>query len=282
MPDPHRQSPSFTSRTAQQQGGESRYRISRKGSLYNILGPEGRIFPKFKSASVVGPRWEELTHTPWPYPSSAYESGMRLWELGLIERRQVGQRRPALDAAPADAPPPRAPELEPEPEPAPEQPAQETPAPAIGEQLQLLAVAGAEPAPQPVEAREDPAPAPAEPPQEQPQAYRATRPAAPSVLRVEPLPLGLPAPRIDLSRQRARIDSLRKDPARLFDPDMRAALQTEVEYHLPQAAWAAYLLRLLDRYERRQRRQSARRADWQTIMHKHIAWQEQRQQAARV
>lgn len=277
MPDPHRQSPSFTSRTAQQQDGESRYRISRKGSVYNILGPEGRIFPKYKSASVVGPRWEELTHTPWPYESSAYESGMRLWELGLIERRQVGQRRPALDAAPADAPPPRIPE--PEPEPAPEQPAQETPAPAaVGEQLRLLAVAGPEPAPQPVEAREDPAPAPAEPPQ----TYQATHPAAPPVLRVEPLPPGLPAPRIDLSRQRARIDSLRRDPARLFEPDMRAALQTEVEYHLPQAAWAAYLLRLLDRYERRQRRQSARRADWQTIMHKHIAWQEQRQQAARV
>jgi hypothetical protein len=69
-----------------------RYRILRKGSRYNILGPEGRIFTKYKSASVAGPRWEELTHTPWPYASSAYESGQRLWELELIPREQVGKR----------------------------------------------------------------------------------------------------------------------------------------------------------------------------------------------
>jgi hypothetical protein len=55
-----------------------RYRIVRKGSLYNILGPDGRLFTKYKSASVVGPRWEELTHTPWPYESTAYERGLRL------------------------------------------------------------------------------------------------------------------------------------------------------------------------------------------------------------
>lgn len=66
------------------------YRIMRKGSRYNILGPDGRVFLKYKSASSVGPRWEELTHTPWPYASSTYERGMRLWELGLIEREQVG------------------------------------------------------------------------------------------------------------------------------------------------------------------------------------------------
>jgi hypothetical protein len=64
----------------------------RKGSRYNILGPQGRIFSKYKSASVAGPRWEELTHTPWPYESTAYERGFRLWELGLIPRDQVGKR----------------------------------------------------------------------------------------------------------------------------------------------------------------------------------------------
>jgi hypothetical protein len=265
VPDPQR-SPSQTPRTSHQPSGEDRYRISRKGSLYNILGPDGRIFAKYKSAGVVGPRWEELTHTPWPYDSSAYESGLRLWELGLIERRQVGQRRPSLDAAPADAPPPRDPA--PAPDPVPQ-------AAVIGAQLALLSVAEPEPAPP------EPAEAPADPPRERPQAYRViNQPAAQPVPRPALLPLGLPAPRIDLDHQRAMIDSLRKDPARLFEPDMRRTLQTEIEYHLPLAAWAAYLLRLLDRYERRQRRQSARRQDWQTIMHKHIAWQEQRQQAA--
>jgi hypothetical protein len=68
------------------------YRIVRKGSRYNILGPDGRTFTKFKSASIAGPRWEELTHTPWPYESAAYERGMRLWQLGLIRREQVGKR----------------------------------------------------------------------------------------------------------------------------------------------------------------------------------------------
>ena len=281
MPDPQR-SPSLTPRTSHQPSGEDRYRISRKGSLYNILGPDGRVFSKYKSAGVVGPRWEELTYTPWPYDSSAYESGLRLWELGLIERRQVGQRRPSLDAAPADAPPPREPAPVPEPEPpAPAKPAPD-PAPdpvpqaaVIGAQLALLSVAEPEPA------SPEPAEAPADPPRERPQSYRVIdQPAAQPVPRPAPLPLSLPAPRIDLDHQRAMIASLRKDPARLFEPDMRRTLQTEIEYHLPLAAWAAYLLRLLDRYERRQRRHSARRQDWQTIMHKHIAWQEQRQQAA--
>jgi hypothetical protein len=68
------------------------YRIIRKGSRYNIFGPEGRIFMKYKSASTAGPRWEELTHTPWPYESTAYERGFRLWQLGLIRREQVGKR----------------------------------------------------------------------------------------------------------------------------------------------------------------------------------------------
>ncbi|MBN1680133.1 MAG: hypothetical protein JW966_07565 [Anaerolineae bacterium] len=87
--------------------GKVVYRIDRKGSVYNIFGPYGRVFGKYKSASVVGPRWEELTHTPWPFRSKAYESGLRLWELGIIEREQVGQLklRPKLKPAPAHIPP---------------------------------------------------------------------------------------------------------------------------------------------------------------------------------
>lgn len=89
------------------------YRIMRKGSRYNILGPHGRIFAKYRSAGTVGPRWEELTHTPWPYDSSAYTRGVRLWELGLIERTQVGaqeimvaQQTPPEQAAAALRPAP--------------------------------------------------------------------------------------------------------------------------------------------------------------------------------
>ena len=86
----------------------SRFRIMRKGSYYNILGPDGRVFAKYRSASVAGPRWEELTHTPWPHRSTAYESGKRLWELGLIERNQVGRMRIEFKPPQADPAPPRA------------------------------------------------------------------------------------------------------------------------------------------------------------------------------
>ena len=83
-----------------QDSDTSRYRIMRKGSLYNILGPDGRLFTKYKSASVVGPRWEELTYTPWPYESTAYERGFRLWQLGLIGRDQAGKRHTVVQAEP--------------------------------------------------------------------------------------------------------------------------------------------------------------------------------------
>ena len=90
------------------------YTVLRKGSFYNIVDPDGRrVFSKGKSASVVGPRWEELTETPWPYDSSAYTSGLRLWELGLIPREHIGQRKllehPQPEASPArpDPDPPR-------------------------------------------------------------------------------------------------------------------------------------------------------------------------------
>jgi len=71
----------------------TKYAIRRKGSRYNIFGPEGRVFTKYQSARIAGPRWEELTHTPWPHQSSAYQPGMRLWQLGLIHRQDVGKTR---------------------------------------------------------------------------------------------------------------------------------------------------------------------------------------------
>ncbi len=80
-------------------GERAEYRIMRKGSRYNILGPHGREFVKYQSASDAGPRWEELTHTPWPYPSAAYARGQRLWELGLIDRRYVGAQEIVLRGA---------------------------------------------------------------------------------------------------------------------------------------------------------------------------------------
>lgn len=87
--------------------GPPRYTIRRKGSRYNIFGPYGRTFTTYKSASVAGPRWEELTGTPWPYPSTAYEPGTRLRQLGRAPR-------PPVEAAPKsrvtpDPVPPRAP-----------------------------------------------------------------------------------------------------------------------------------------------------------------------------
>lgn len=68
------------------------YRIHRKGSRYNILSARGREFTKYQSARVAGPRWEELTGTPWPFESTAYEPGLRLWQLGAIRREEVGAR----------------------------------------------------------------------------------------------------------------------------------------------------------------------------------------------
>jgi hypothetical protein len=70
------------------------YYIRRRGSRYNILGPNGRAFKTFQSAALVGPRWEELTLTSWPHPSSAYQPGMRLREL-------LPENTPAHHSAPA-------------------------------------------------------------------------------------------------------------------------------------------------------------------------------------
>jgi hypothetical protein len=193
-----------------------RYRILRKGSRYNILGPEGRIFTKYKSASVAGPRWEELTHTPWPYASSAYESGQRLWELELIDREQVGKRTVTVQSKPQ-----------------PKKPAPQSPA-RVGRSVS-----------------------------------------------VPDTPLALPAPRIDLDEHRRVIQSLRRNPALLFDPQTRQALHHEVEYHRPDARWAQHLLELLARYDKRQRaRKPARIESSAQITAHHIAWQEQHMRVA--
>lgn len=80
------------------------YSIRRKGSRYNIIGPAGREFTKYKSASVAGPRWEELTGTPWPYESSAYQPGTRLWQLGDLPKERVGLTGDLMPETPAVAP----------------------------------------------------------------------------------------------------------------------------------------------------------------------------------
>lgn len=70
------------------------YHVRRRGSRYNIFGPDGRAFNRYESAGVAGPRWEELTRTPWPHPSSAYQPGLRLAQLD-----------PTPGAGPAPQPP---------------------------------------------------------------------------------------------------------------------------------------------------------------------------------
>lgn len=212
--------------TATSQSKESLpYSIRRKGSRYNIFGPHGHIFSSYKSAGVAGPRWEELTHTPWPYRSSAYESGLRLWQLGLIEREQIGQQH-----------------LQPR-----SQPAPESAQPLAGEGIS----------------------APAGP-------HPTVMPGTAPFLWQMPLP-ALPAPRIDLQNQARLIQALRRNPSLLFNAQVRQALEHEVEYHRPDARWAQTLLKLLARYDARQRR--PRRSigiNSETILARHIAWQEQR------
>jgi hypothetical protein len=73
----------------------------RRGNHYNILGPDGRAFKTYQSAALVGPRWEELTRTPWPHPSSAYAPGTHLRQL------LPGTALPTLAPEPAPARPGR-------------------------------------------------------------------------------------------------------------------------------------------------------------------------------
>lgn len=208
------------------------YVIRRKGSRYNIFGPNGRVFTKYQSASMAGPRWEELTRTPWPFRSSAYQPGMRLWQLGLIERQDVGQTRLRVRRS----------------VPTTHQASEHTIAPT-----------------------------------DQSPAYRAD--VARVVLPQRSVSLGqilpdrhpaLPAPRIDTDRQERLIRALRQNPNLLFHPEIRQCLRIEVEYHRPYARWAQKLLRLLARYEARQRhRRPQPAASSETILARHIAWQEQ-------
>jgi len=170
------------------------YHLRRRGSRYNILGPQGRIFATYQSAGVAGPRWEELTLTPWPQPSSAYQPGSRLAALRPIPPAPAAPVRPRPPAIPLSAP-----------------------------------------------------------------------------------PLALPAPRLDLAAHAALMQRLRRQPALLFTPIIRRALRHEVEYHRPQAAWAAHLLALLARYDARQRaRQRSHVPPAPLVLAKHLAWQEAR------
>jgi hypothetical protein len=198
------------------------YYIRRRGSRYNILGPDGRAFKTFQSAALAGPRWEELTHTLWPHPSSAYAPGTRLRELP--PDTVPAESQTALQVEPRPAPPP------------------------------------------------------------QPNLAHPVMPVVQPVSRsysMANLLLALPAPRIDLAEQSRLIRMLRRNPPMLFEPRVQQALQHEVDYHRPDARWAQHLLKLLARYEIRQRRQQrAKTTSPATILARHIAWQEERLNAA--
>jgi hypothetical protein len=222
---------SISSRTAGESLSSSgrstgHYFIRRRGSRYNIFGPQGRLFRTYQSASVAGPRWEELTGTPWPYRSTAYQAGLRLWQLGALERREPGAELVHRDEDDAEGP---------------EVPV--TQAGSIGDSPDISFAAGESP---------------------------AVLPLAPSGV-----PLALPAPRFDLARQQYLMHALQENPRRLFEAEMRQVLQREVEYHLPQARLARRLLKWLERYEARRQR-GVRRLSSETILARHIAWQEQR------
>jgi len=202
------------------------YFIRRRGSRYNIFGPQGRLFRTYQSASVAGPRWEELTGTPWPYRSTAYQAGLRLWQLGALERREPGaeplyQTEDGAEGPEVPMTQPRADAASPDP----------------------LFAAGETPVALP--------------------------------LTSSRVPLALPAPRFDLAHQQRLMRALQDNPKRLFEAEMRQALWREVEYHLPQARLARRLLKWLERYEARRQR-GVRRLSGETILARHIAWQEQR------
>lgn len=218
--------PSRAAATPPQPPGSSsgRYSIRRRGSRYNIFGPHGRLFRTYQSASVAGPRWEELTGTPWPFRSSAYQPGWRLWQPGAREREETG-----------------------------------------AETVQDVSGAG-ETSPECRSALPESA--------DRPSVAVRTGVACQTVVELPRLPLALPAPRFDLAQQKRLIRAVRQNPKLLFDPEVRQALQREVDYHLPQARWANRLLRLLARYEARQRQQRTRRISAETILARHIAWQE--------
>jgi hypothetical protein len=88
----------------------------------------------------------------------------------------------------------------------------------------------------------------------------------------------LPAPQINLDVQTRQINALRRNPKLLFRAEMRIVLQNEVDYHRPYAVWARTLLKMLDRFERRQnRRKQHEETHSQVIMDKHLAWHKEQQ-----
>ena len=277
------------------------YSIRRKGSRYNIIGPMGRIFDKYKSASVVGPRWEELTHTLWPYQSSAYQPGTRLWQLGLIESSELDDKFAVLEQSnPVVVPTSRTrPSVKktissvvgskkndseqevipfiPSP---PARPAGLSPHDDPDERLPLTLDQDAIESEAQVEGRDLRRDNHENTVKTNGPVHGVPTEYALEGVAIAPIPslvLALPAPRIDLAEQARLIAALRRDPSLLFDSRVRQALAHEVEYHRPSSRWAQHLLKLLSKYDRRQERARAatRRSDTQTIMVKHIAWQEQ-------
>jgi hypothetical protein len=109
----------------------------------------------------------------------------------------------------------------------------------------------------------------ADPPASQPALKRSKRSVVIKPITV----LALPAPRIDLDEHVRLMQTLRHNPALLFDAQIQQALRHEVEYHRPDANWAQHLLKLLARCEKRQ--QKTARAGSENVLEKHIAWQEQ-------
>jgi hypothetical protein len=165
-----------------------------------------------------------LTHTPWPFDSTAYERGHRLWELGLINRDQIGKRNIVITPRQKNS------------ESAKQKPKR------VGCKVQL------NPSVNPVR------------------------------ITITVSPLALPTPTIDLEQHQRLMTALRQNPALLFTSPIQQALQHEVEYHRPQARWAAHLLKLLARYEQRQRTQQRMKSD-SDITAKHIEWQAERMEA---
>ena len=161
-----------------------------------------------------------MTRTPWPYASSAYERGHRLWELGLIERDQIGQRNIVMLQPKAES-------------------------------------------------------EPASPPNRAGRKVQQKQPVKLVVITMPIFQLALPAPKFDLEQHKRLMNALRQNPTLLFTPQIKQTLRHEVEYHRPQAKWAAHLPKLLERYERRQRPRQAINTD-SVITAKHIEWQAER------
>lgn len=76
------------------------YHVRRRGSRYNIFGPDGRAFDRYQSAGAAGPRWEELTGTPWPHASSAYRPGLRFAQIAPPAPQTSRRAAPPVERPP--------------------------------------------------------------------------------------------------------------------------------------------------------------------------------------